>query len=315
VQARGLVLLIALASPHAVIAGPAASEDGPAITCTKTPAAWSEEHPYGAGAQVSTSRHGVTRVYRCKDGCAVGGSPDDTSNGYWELRGHCGTAPQAAATASGSSRWDATYHLSSKGSTDWRCPLLGWNATLAVVNGKLSVPWQLEYADRHGNSTATAPVGQIDGVVHDDGSVAIATTITATQLPREVASGARRQRPTIDALRAAAPAMTFTAEESRRRAELVLDMKCSMTLYAWGDGIHELRPGEAEDNVFPQYGKHVPDDEFHQLSDYESGKSYPHGAIVRESYSSNPHNLMYRCVQKSCDDAPGSSSWVDYGWW
>jgi hypothetical protein len=318
---RHLAILVALVSARAAVADPPPADDGPEITCAKPPAAWSPSHPYGAGAQVSvTHKSGAARVYRCKNGCAVGAGPEDAGNDFWTLRGHCASpaaaAPAATTPASltGSPRWDAKYHLSSKNEEDWRCPWFGWNDTFVVAKGKLSAPWRLRTDDR-GNSV---DVGRLDATAVADGTVVVTATVTASELPRAITGGGPRRRSgglTTDALKAAAFTMQLTAEPTRRRAELELNNKCSMTFYAWGDGVHKLAPGE-EDNDYPGIGKHITVDELDKYPEHEDGKTYTRGATARQSYSGAPGNIVYRCKEDSCSDSPGSSSdWESIAWW
>jgi len=74
-----------------------------------------------------------------------------------------------------------------------------------------------------------------------------------------------------------------------------------------------LKPGE---NPFPNFGKPIDEDELRGVPRFESGTTYSYGALVQAGYVTNPHYVVYRCTQKSCDHSPGvGNDWEPYGWY
>jgi hypothetical protein len=51
------------------------------------------------------------------------------------------------------------------------------------------------------------------------------------------------------------------------------------------------------------------------IPDYARGTTYTKGAEVQTGMSSNPHTLVFKCIEMKCTDSPGvSSQWKSIGW-
>jgi hypothetical protein len=75
---------------------------------------------------------------------------------------------------------------------------------------------------------------------------------------------------------------------------------------------HKLAPGE---NPFPEDGPHLTDAQLDAIPFYDRNKQYSFGAMVRDSYSSEPHTLAFRCGEETCTGSPSGNGWVNAGWY
>jgi hypothetical protein len=71
-------------------------------------------------------------------------------------------------------------------------------------------------------------------------------------------------------------------------------------------------------NAYPQYGRAMSESEMMDIPDMDRHQeSFSYGAVVREGYSTVPHYIAFRCIQKpNCGDwAHMGSDWKAVGWW
>lgn len=72
---------------------------------------------------------------------------------------------------------------------------------------------------------------------------------------------------------------------------------------------------KAGGNPFPQHGVPYSDAKVRGIPSYTRGSNYTKGAVVSTGMSSNPHTLVFRCLEMKCTDSPGvSSQWKSIGW-
>ncbi len=128
--------------------------------------------------------------------------------------------------------WDGTYHARGESMGDWRCPAIDVNQAVVVANGRLSLPWQLQY-DLRGYEHNLSPGGRSVAAEAPQGTDAVAAVLTVAQVPPEVRfgdHGVAIDERTYENLSAAVPGMMFYTDVGGRHATLALAMSCSVEL-------------------------------------------------------------------------------------
>lgn len=68
-------------------------------------------------------------------------------------------------------------------------------------------------------------------------------------------------------------------------------------------------------NPFPDDGPQLTDEQLDAIPDYDRDKQYTYGALVKEGFSSEPHEMAFRCGQEKCEDSPPGDGWSSAGWY
>jgi hypothetical protein len=182
-------------------------------------ALWTKTHAFKSGEYTRVATPGQpTRLYRCVDACKAGDDPVK-SHGHeetWAFFGECEGKVSAAAPlpASGSSKWDGSYHQNSGLLQQWWCP--HGDKPLIVKKGKFSMPWMIKAGngmEDGRDEDELLSIGTLDGVIAANGTVTLRPAFTVNTLPPEVTNQLdKTDAAAMAELRTVVPTMKFDAD-------------------------------------------------------------------------------------------------------
>jgi len=137
--------------------------------------------------------------------------------------------------AAGSRDWDTTYKVVNHYGEGWWCPEADAFEKIAVTNGRVAIPWQIE-----SRSYGAIAIGEIDGTIAANGSVKLRPWSSVSELPPELAEGRPAKEATLSFVTAVPPKMTFSRSGGVRVAQLSFGKTCEYG-FASGDTVAEKK--------------------------------------------------------------------------